>query len=440
MESCSIKDISLQIMAKEILYEIIDQFKSSKTENNSTKTEQSKFFNQISILNNQSLTLIKNYAQHGTALCGFHCLFNSLNFIKYLKTKDSKYLSNMNNGVKFHKLHKEIIHFLIENINLAESSINSLLTYGPLERHQFKFVLQCHKEIMKKIQSDRDTEIEYLRFFYGFGIIQGMSKEEIFDLQEKLSHLKQYKGKKNLIYVVLLGITNHWSMLILNKLPNSSQINFYYLDSHNINVFNFKNEMQIEEFVEKRFKEKEFYFPHKKPTAWSKKCFSQWIKDINECMKIIYDVILTNFSLCDLFLEYNLNRIVNTYEQFVMSEYNLGSIKEIKAFFDKLIKKQGTTISDLKSKLITWMNVEYHPRTLIDDAYRVVETFKFSSKIKEYAIYSKLCMWIYFSLNMQEILKLNIKGQKVSPKEDDLIVRYYYFLEHFIKLINWKPT
>jgi hypothetical protein len=118
------------------------------------------------------------------------------------------------NLYRFWKFYNKIVRYLKDNIELEKQALELLLNLGPLERYQFKFLLENNKEIKGKIKSTNQLEISFSRFFYGFGIIQGMNKQEISDLQDKLEQFKLNKTKK-LVNVILLGITNHWVIFSL---------------------------------------------------------------------------------------------------------------------------------------------------------------------------------------------------------------------------------
>ena len=105
------------------------------------------------------------------------------------------------------------MNYLINNFKLNENDKKSLLNFGPLERYQFELLLNNNKNIIKRTSSTKDIKISFYRFFYAFGNLQDFDKSEIKKLQENLEIFKT--SKENLIYVILLGITNHWVFLIL---------------------------------------------------------------------------------------------------------------------------------------------------------------------------------------------------------------------------------
>ena len=78
-------------------------------------------------------------------------------------------------------------------------------------------------------------------------------------------------------------------MLVLIKEKQSSEVQFMYFDSLNLNIFGLADEDEIETFVEKRNQEK--IKNGKNPfTPFLRRIFAQWIKDINSILRILYKV------------------------------------------------------------------------------------------------------------------------------------------------------
>ena len=51
-----------------------------------------------------------------------------------------------------------------------------------------------------------------------------MSNTDVLELQSALNEFKNYSGNEKLEYFILLGISNHWSILLLEK--ESGKINY----------------------------------------------------------------------------------------------------------------------------------------------------------------------------------------------------------------------
>jgi hypothetical protein len=155
------------------------------------------------------INLINTCNQNGGALCGFHCLFNIIHFLDFLESDKHNdklvSLKKMSSPVKFWKFYNKTVKYLVNNLKMEQNAKESLLNKGPLERYQFKFLLEKCDKLQK------NTKLKFFRFFFGFGIIQGMNKSELKTLQQNLENLKA--NKDNMTYVILLGITNHWVKL-----------------------------------------------------------------------------------------------------------------------------------------------------------------------------------------------------------------------------------
>ena len=160
------------------------------------------------------------YNQNIGYLCGFHSLFNIYYFLQYLASKEetqkNKALFNLKNAWSFWSFYKESLNFLLNNLKLEESSINSLKNEGPLERYQFVYLLE---------------EFPKMKILYGFGIFNGTFEESI-DFQRKIDDFLNNKAEKEKILIILLGIVNHWNILILYR-NAQNEISIYLLDSRN---------------------------------------------------------------------------------------------------------------------------------------------------------------------------------------------------------------
>lgn len=401
------------------------------------------------------LNLIKTLMQHGGALCGFHCLFNSICYIHFLKNQDDPvkqfyYLQKMNSVQKFWKFYKHSLTFLLESENVYETDKKSLKNSGPLERYQFDLLLNKKDDIVKKIASDEKNEIKFFSYFYAFNFIQSLSKEDIIKLQESLNYFKTYRGDKKLIYVILLGITNHWSVLLLEN--DNEKITFNYLDSTNINVFMLKtvddvNEnlsfltgnssssitelenmnKEIEKFADRSIAEISVYRPFS--NAWFRKCYIQWMSDINITIKYFFKILFEDFTLYHVVVEGGLIRLAATFEEYV--GINLSE--------DAFIEKNEEKIFEIKEKLLLWLNVEYHPTTIHDDILNPISKFKFTEEVKKLKCYLKIFNWLNFCKKIQSSIHnknwLHEEKDIEERERDELIDRFYEILNELEILI-----
>ena len=151
--------------------------------------------NIITIRQKYSLKIIKSKIQEGGALCGFYCLFNLINFLKFLKNsekieKEIYYLKKINSGSQFWRFYLNNIKFLLDSPYVYEDDKESLKKKGPLERYQFNLLIEKKTNISKKLASDESSSICIYSFFFAFDSIVSENKDEILKLQEvKMSYL-----------------------------------------------------------------------------------------------------------------------------------------------------------------------------------------------------------------------------------------------------------
>ena len=202
---------------KEILMDMLNQFHFTEEYIQSKNFNYYYHFTQIKYIDLYELNLITNKKQNGGDLCGFHCFFNIVYFLKYLQINDSenekeiaKCLLKLNSTVKFWKMYNKTLKILSETKEVNQSDMQILMSEGALERYQFKILLDNYHFKAQK-------NIKFYSFFFAFNFIQGMSKTEVIELQNALDDFKNYSENEKLVYFILMGITNHWSILVLEK-------------------------------------------------------------------------------------------------------------------------------------------------------------------------------------------------------------------------------
>jgi hypothetical protein len=418
------------------------------------------------IKNMYIMNTVKNKIQNGGGLCGFHCIFNSINYLKYIKSREkgdifkmNYYLEKMNSSPKFWIFYNRILKYLLNSNLVGESDKNLLKQTGPLERYQFKLLLQHMPYVIKKVSDDENNTIKYFSFFFAFNFIQ-MDRADVLEFQKSLNYFREYNGEKNLVYLILMGITNHWSVMILeNKKGN---ITFNYIDSTNnydvfklktkenvieylnylcsqvtdINSLNIKDGEEINEYVEQKLAEISKY--RKPPTGWLKKCFYQWISDINISVKILFKIVHEGYSLYDTIIESFLIRFTHTFEEFnnlllckretiddfIKNELNIIDNSEIR-------KKEKLT--NIRNNLKFWLENEYHPRIIQSDFLRQIETFNNEETTKKTLTYIKFENLVYYCKKIENLIFQNVE-QDLNTNE--LLRRFYDILD--ILIIRFK--
>jgi len=422
-------------------------------------SEIEKFFESTKIREKYSISIIKTKEQNGGALCGFFSLFNLINFLQFLKNRDNKkkqlfYLRKLNSTPQFWCFYRDTVNFLLDSIMINRTDKKSLLKMGPLERYQFKYILQAHPEIKKLVDSDINNQIKILHYFYGFNFIQSMSKQEIIELQKDLEFFKTYKEDKHLIYVILLGVTDHWSILILDN--SKGEIKNYYLDSNKDNAFilnpvdefeflqnkhidlkkhfidlKTKND-EIEKFVDYSCKEIEKY--RIEPISpWFRRCYVQWTIDINLVVRDIFRIIYDdeNHSFYEIYLNSMIWRLTKTFEEYI----------SIKLESEEDIYNYSEDIFLIKEKFLQWLMIEYHPKVLKVDILNTFESFADSfyvKNLKNKSIYGQFSNWIQFSKNVKDKIHVEESLMSSDPQEKSnavLIKRYYEVIEELEKFL-----
>ena len=173
----------------------------------------------------------------GSSLCGFHSLFNIYYFLKFLTSKELNQqiyaLFNLKNAWSFWSFYKDSINFLLTNLKLEPKAEQSIRNEGPLERYQFIYLLNEFpkmKELFNEVKLNYDVSLT--KFLFGFGIFNGTIEEGI-DFQEKINKFIENNNlKREKILIILLGIVNHWNVLIFYK-NNQNKIDIDLLDSRN---------------------------------------------------------------------------------------------------------------------------------------------------------------------------------------------------------------
>ena len=177
------------------------------------------------------------YNQNIGYLCGFHSLFNIYYFLQYLTSKEINQkniaLFNLKNAWNFWSFYKESINYLLTNLKLESYAEKSLKNEGPLERYQFVYLLEEFPKMKILFNNLKvNYDISFTKFLYGFGIFNGTIEEGI-DFQNKIDKFLENRSQnKEKILIILLGIVNHWNILILHK-NLQQEIDIYLLDSRN---------------------------------------------------------------------------------------------------------------------------------------------------------------------------------------------------------------
>ena len=321
------------------------------------------------------------YIQYGGNLCGFYSLFNLYNFILYLKTKEIKYINILKSPFDFFIFYKQILNFIFTNLKLEISAKKNLIESGCLERFQFDFILNNYPNILNLFSNDNQKfSIKYTKFFYGFNHFNGTSTEAKHFQKEINNFLYNNETNYNIL-IILLGIVNHWNILILKKNNRKNKIKKYFLDSRNIpEIFkiNINDDNEIQNLVNELINRNLSYNRKQPSYAWTI-FLKQWIIDMNNSLNIISDILNNKYSIYELILNHMINEFCEYFFQF-------------------------------QNNIENFISIQYHPQYFQDEILKFLNEFKYINKInslnngnKFLDIFEKINIYINNKINKDNI-------------------------------------
>ena len=363
----------------------------------------------------KQLTLKQYYTlnQSEGNFCGFHSLFNMLNFIKFLKTKNRVYIDKMNNNWKFYKFYFKTLNYILNNMQLQKSAIKSLITRGPLERYQFKFLISNNKKIISQLSSDENYDISILQFFYGFNRFNGTINEAI-NFQNGINNFLNNNNKKKIL-IIILGIVNHWNLLVIER--NIDNINkYYFLDSRNyftifnIDYENFESESMKE--IVNSYIENCKTRNNRNPSSWSINCFKVWIKDMNKSLEIIFDILNQKMNLFDMIINENVDIFINSFEETTL--FNLDNDINLKC-------------NENIEKVFSFMKNNYLPSLFEGEIYLYFIQFQYKSlnKIISWNKFIKILMAFNYVITYKE-------KSKNDDETNEFLNKYKILIKYFL--------
>lgn len=372
------------------------------------------------------------YNQNRGSLCGFHSLFNIYYFLQYLTTeernKKNLALFNLKNAWSFWSFYKESINYLLTNLKLASSDENSLRKEGPLERYQFKYLLNNYPKMTNLFDLLKiNYDILITKFLYGFGIFNGTVEEGI-DFQKKVdSFLEDNNSNKGKILIILLGIVNHWNVLIFHKNVNN-EMSIYLLDSRNspeifesIDLYDNINNSSDNKIKLEKIKEQYINnilnkkIGNKKETDWFITCRKEWYDSMNKSLILIFKVFLKKLNLLNYIIDNKISSLINSF----LSKTNIDLIDI------KLNDKNNININN--GEILKWIKEEYHPAVFNDELLLDIKKVNYIIKDMKFISWTK-----------GMILYLNgLKDNKTLNEIDkEIVLRYLNHLGELEKYFN----
>ena len=370
------------------------------------------------------------YNQNIGYLCGFHSLFNIYYFLQYLapkeETQKNKALFNLKNAWSFWSFYKESLNFLLSNLKLEESSINSLKNEGPLERYQFVYLLEEFpkmKILFNELKANYD--ISFTKFLYGFGIFNGTFEESI-DFQRKIDDFLNNKAEKEKILIILLGIVNHWNILILYR-NAQNEISIYLLDSRNspelfnsIDLYddinnNKENEIKMENIKEiymKNILAKKL--KNKNITQWYITCWKDWYDSMNKSIIIIFKILSKKLNLINYIIDNKINHLINSF----ISKTNVDLINF------QLDNKFQQDPDKNKDKILKWIKEDYHPAVFNDELLHDIKKANFVITEKKFIFWNKF---------MKAYLNKQKDNNELDENDKNIVMRYLNYINEVEK-------
>ena len=370
------------------------------------------------------------YNQNRGSLCGFHSLLNIYYFLQYLTSEEndknkSLYLFNLKNSWCFWSFYKEALNFLLNNYPLEKKAIESLVKGGPLERYQFIYLLKEFPKMKNLFDNinNKNYIISFTKFLYGFGIFNG-STDEVLDFQEKINNFNmEEKNNKEKILIILLGIVNHWNILILHK-DKDNKKNIYFLDSRNYpeifdpfelfdQGFNEDNNIELKNMKES-FVTKELNRRFSKSTYWSITCLKDWYDSMNKSFIIIFKMLDKKLNLHNYIIQNKIDIFVNTFVEKTNIDIN-----------NKINDINGDDIN----KIWKWIIEDYHPALFNDIILNDIRISK--TKIKEI----RFINWVYV---MDIFLNKENNNKEINEDKKELVLRYIKLIDELRQYIDFS--
>jgi len=136
---------------------------------------------------------------------------------------------------------------LLDHCRMGQQDRASLLDDGALERYMLRFLLANDPDLIR-ILGTYDVRIECVPLFFGYGLFQGEAQE----MKEAAKVFEEFHNTtKPFLLPIILGVVNHWNILLAFKRDAQSEPQLIFLDSRNIESLNI-DEFDINDFVEKR--------------------------------------------------------------------------------------------------------------------------------------------------------------------------------------------
>ena len=352
-------------------------------------------------------------------ICGFYCLFFTMNYIKYIiNNRNLYYLSKNLNNKSFFKFYQNFLNFFIINMtSLEEYEINELKKESSLERHHIDFILKnklLYKYMKKKyaeIIEKFEFEFEWFDFIDNNISVSDINKIKKLDniFKEILKSNNEENINSNKIIFLYIGLTEHWILIIYDPLYKNNLIKMdSFYGSRDIINLKYLDEKEIDNYINKINIES---------------------NQINDKPLSQYQINLFKNSIFDTHrILYKLNNFVSKVSP---KDFDLGIniMEERCKFLIQNYEKLKINKSDKMNELLIiydWFANVYHPKTLKEEYYDMMNELGIKSKDCKNDVINKFFGLIKELNNfLEENLKLVIEQQDIKD-----------FLEKGFDIIN----
>jgi len=390
-----------------------------------------------------NLQHVQVYDQKTRSLCGFHALYNFKYFTRYLASVDNPKLQEisarkLNDGSKFWRFYSRALKRVLMWKDLSNWEKEDLKKLGPLDPSHTQVLtpemMSSLKEQFPKFQID----LEF--FYYGFGVLQ-TSHEELDSLESKLRLLREEKS--NRILGIVLGVTNHWTLLVGHRTVDLEAPIFYFLDSRNVKLLNL-NTQDIPKGVDE-YNVRRIEFGLKSLDPSRRNLYIRSFLDLHKTYEILDQVSRRCLSFLGYvvkreaietlrsFKEWTIDRqqghSVSTEDQ--LAETDLAMMKRLTNEIETQIA-QGSLPSDEWHLLVyNWAEKELRPQCIRNDLYSVMIKLEDISE-KETEELKLLYRWATLtlgSMNWSADVLSQLDSQGILPKLTELLNDIVTFLE-----------
>ena len=356
-------------------------------------------------------------------ICGFYALFFTMNYIKYIvHERDIYYLYKNTNAKSFFKFYKKFLPFFISNMpSLEDYEIIELNKESSLERHHLDFILKNrllfkymgnkYHEKIKKFE----FEFEWFDFMGDNFAISDIDKikrlDNIFNEIRKLSLEENPSDKK--IYFLYIGLTEHWILIIYDPIYKNKFIKMdsFYASQYLINL-KYLDQKEIDNFMN-TINDEYSKINKKEITTYAMNLFHNSIKDTHRIL-------------------YKLNNFISstTHENFNLG---LSILEERCNFIVKSFENLNIQNNDNTNKLLiiyNWFAKEYHPKTIKEEYYVMLNQLGIKSKECKNEIINK---FFQVMKNLNNFFKENLK---LIEQQDikELLQKGYEIIDNISKL------